>query len=67
MLFVENFIALFTESAPYLLLGMLIAGVINQLLPKEWVEKTLGKNNSVLTAALLGAPLPLCSCWPHYV
>ncbi|MDU0353797.1 SO_0444 family Cu/Zn efflux transporter [Paraglaciecola aquimarina] len=58
----SNFVDLFTESAPFLLLGMLMAGVINQLVPKTWIDKTLGSNKSVTTAALIGAPLPLCSC-----
>lgn len=62
MLFLQNFIALFVESAPFLLLGMLIAGVINQLVPKKWINNTLGKKNAVFTAAFIGAPLPLCSC-----
>ncbi|MEP0354308.1 SO_0444 family Cu/Zn efflux transporter [Paraglaciecola sp.] len=62
MQLLSNFILLFVESAPYLLLGMLIAGVINQLVPKNWIEKTLGKKGSVVNAAVIGAPLPLCSC-----
>lgn len=57
-----NFILIFTESAPFLLLGMFIAGMINQWIPRTWVEKTLGGKNSILNAALIGAPLPLCSC-----
>ena len=58
----SNFVLLFTESAPFLLLGMFIAGMINQWIPRTWVEKTLGGKSSILTAALIGAPLPLCSC-----
>jgi uncharacterized membrane protein YraQ (UPF0718 family) len=58
----SNFVLLFTESAPFLLLGMFIAGMINQWIPRTWVEKTLGSKSSILTAALIGAPLPLCSC-----
>jgi uncharacterized membrane protein YraQ (UPF0718 family) len=58
----SNFVLLFTESAPFLLLGMFIAGMINQWVPRSWVEKTLGSKSSILTAALIGAPLPLCSC-----
>ena len=58
----SNFVLLFTESAPFLLLGMFIAGMINQWIPRVWVEKTLGGKSSILTAALIGAPLPLCSC-----
>lgn len=60
--FFNNFVLLFTESAPFLLLGMLIAGMINQWIPRTWVEKTLGGKSSILNAALIGAPLPLCSC-----
>ncbi|BCE02412.1 SO_0444 family Cu/Zn efflux transporter [Marinicellulosiphila megalodicopiae] len=59
---VQNFYHIFTESAPFLLLGMLIAGMINQLIPKKWIENTLGTNHSIITAAFIGAPLPLCSC-----
>ena len=62
MQLLSNFVLLFTESAPFLLLGMLIAGMINQWVPRTWVEKTLGSKGSILTAALIGAPLPLCSC-----
>ncbi len=62
MEFIHNFILLFTESAPFLLLGLLLAGIIRQLIPDKWITRTLGKNSSVVTAALIGTPLPLCSC-----
>jgi len=60
--FIINFIQLFTESAPFLLLGLLLAGIIRLLVPDKWITKTLGENSSVVTAALIGTPLPLCSC-----
>jgi uncharacterized membrane protein YraQ (UPF0718 family)/copper chaperone CopZ len=52
------------EMSPYLLLGFLIAGVLYVYFPKEKVSKYLGRNNfkSTLNAALIGVPLPLCSC-----
>ncbi len=62
MALLNNFILLFVESAPFLLSGMLIAGLINQMVPKDWVFKTLGGKGSVINAAVIGAPLPLCSC-----
>ena len=62
MEFLNNFIMLFTESAPFLLLGLLLAGVIRLLIPDKWITKYLGKNSSVVTAALIGTPMPLCSC-----
>ena len=60
----ENFIELFVESAPWLILGLLIAGFMKWLVPMEMLNKQLGKNNitSVIKAAFIGAPLPLCSC-----
>ena len=58
----KNFMLLFIESAPFLLIGMLLAGIIRQMVPDKWINKTLGKNSSVLTAAVIGTPLPLCSC-----
>ncbi len=50
--------------SPYLLLGFLIAGVLHVFVPKRFYAKYLSRDNkwSVLWAALLGVPLPLCSC-----
>lgn len=55
---------LVVESAPWLLLGYFIAGVIKQVIPNEWVQKQLAKPGllSITKGALIGAPLPLCSC-----
>lgn len=62
--FLQNFLAVFMESAPWLLLGLLVAGIIKAFIPPALLAKHLGKNNavSVIKAALFGAPLPLCSC-----
>jgi len=59
-----NFLALFTESAPWLLLGLFMAGVMKYLLPVGLLERHMAKDDvsSVTKAALIGAPLPLCSC-----
>lgn len=64
ILVIEHFLDLFIESSPWLLLGLLIAGVIKSFVPSDFLAKHLGKNNysSVFKAALFGAPLPLCSC-----
>ncbi len=56
---------LFYDSAPYFLVGFLIAGVLNATLVKrQWLVRFLGegRRGSVFWAALIGAPLPLCSC-----
>ncbi|MGB0893065.1 MAG: SO_0444 family Cu/Zn efflux transporter [Parashewanella sp.] len=61
---VENFLELFLESAPWLLLGLVIAGLLKMFVPLEWMNKQLGGYGfkTVVKAALFGAPLPLCSC-----
>ena len=60
----QNFLALFMESAPWLLLGLLVAGVMHELVPVSFLEKHMGSASfgSISKAAVIGAPLPLCSC-----
>ncbi|MGP1719433.1 SO_0444 family Cu/Zn efflux transporter [Shewanella frigidimarina] len=59
-----NFLHLFLESAPWLLLGLVLAGLLKVFVPMAWMQKQLGGHGmkTVVKAALLGAPLPLCSC-----
>lgn len=62
--FLSNFAALFQESAPWLLLGLLVAGIVNLLVPIDLLKKHMGERSlfSIVKAAIIGAPLPLCSC-----
>jgi len=61
--FIKNFIELSAEASPWLLLGLLIAGLMKAWVPSKILSKHLGKGKSaVVKAALIGAPLPLCSC-----
>lgn len=55
---------LLNEMAPYLLLGFLLAGVMHVYVPGTLYRKYLSHRNmkSVVNAAFLGVPLPLCSC-----
>ena len=62
--FFNALLAVINAMSPYLLLGFLIAGILHVFVPKKFYAKYLSRNNklSVLWAALLGVPLPLCSC-----
>ena len=64
VLFLQNFWLVIVEAAPWLLFGFFLAGVINQFTSQQWITQYLGAkgSKSVIRAALLGAPLPLCSC-----
>ncbi|NRB40290.1 MAG: SO_0444 family Cu/Zn efflux transporter [Pseudomonadales bacterium] len=59
-----NFWHLFLASAPWLLLGFTIAGLIKTLIPEGWLNRHLGQTGwwSTVQAAFIGAPMPLCSC-----
>ena len=52
------------EAAPWLLLGFLFAGLLKVFIPSEVILRYIGGGNirSILTATLVGIPLPLCSC-----
>jgi uncharacterized membrane protein YraQ (UPF0718 family)/copper chaperone CopZ len=55
---------LLQEMAPWLLLGLIFAGLLKVYFPQKHIDKYLGKSNfkSSLNASLLGIPMPLCSC-----
>ncbi|MEQ3513283.1 SO_0444 family Cu/Zn efflux transporter [Pseudoalteromonas sp. BZB3] len=64
MTLLSNFWSLFLVSAPWLMLGLLLAGLLNIFIPKNFLQKHLGKEGvwTTIKAALIGAPMPLCSC-----
>jgi len=55
---------LLQEMAPWLLFGLVFAGLLKVYFPQKHIDKYLGKSNfkSALNASLLGVPMPLCSC-----
>lgn len=56
--------ALFAEAAPFLLAGLAVSGLLAGTFRRARVERLLGGPGlaPVARAALLGIPLPLCSC-----
>ena len=62
--FVRQFLWAFTASAPYFLIGLLAAGILRVFVPDSLLVRWLGgsRRRGVLTASLLGVPLPICSC-----
>ena len=58
-----NFLALSAEASPWLLLGLLIAGLMKSWVPTKILSQHLGEGKlAIVKAAIIGAPLPLCSC-----
>ncbi len=62
--FLKDFVSILAEMSPYLLLGFFFAGLLYAFMPREKIEKYFsGKPlRSSFMSALLGVPLPLCSC-----
>ncbi len=55
---------LLLESSPYVLFGLLVAGLLRVFLSPASVARHFGQGRflSVFKASLLGVPIPLCSC-----
>lgn len=52
------------EMAPYILLGFLVAGIMHAFVPAGTMNRHLAGRGvgPVVKAAMIGVPLPLCSC-----
>ena len=63
-LFLKNIYLLLSAMSLYILIGLILAGILKQIIPNDFVSKHLGKNStlSVIKATLFGIPLPVCSC-----
>lgn len=62
--FLDNTLTLFLDAAPWLVLGLFAAGLIKAWVPDNLINRWLGGEGvwPITKAALIGAPLPLCSC-----
>jgi len=51
-------------AAPWLLLGLFVAGLVHALIPPQALRRWVGGRGfgGIARAAVIGAPLPLCSC-----
>jgi uncharacterized membrane protein YraQ (UPF0718 family)/copper chaperone CopZ len=62
--FLKENLWLIGEMSPYLVLGFFFAGLLNAFVPRKMVARHLGGETigSAIRAAVIGVPLPLCSC-----
>jgi len=56
--------SMLNDAGIYVIFGILAAGLVHVLVSREWLTRHLGGAGygTVLKAAVVGAPLPLCSC-----
>ncbi len=65
---IENYLnvlwQILLELSPALLAGLFLAGLLRVFLPNSLIHAHLSQNTlgSVIRAALIGVPMPLCSC-----
>lgn len=64
MILLDSLLYMLNEMSPYILLGFLIAGLMHAFVPQRTMARHLAGRDlrSVVKAAALGVPLPLCSC-----
>ncbi len=60
----NSLLYILNEMSPYILLGFLIAGLLHAFISQQTMARHLsgGGWKAVVKSALLGIPLPLCSC-----
>ncbi len=64
MNFFDSLLYMLNEMSPYILLGFFIAGLLHAFVSRETFARHLSGRSlgTVVKAALIGVPLPLCSC-----
>lgn len=64
MIIFQEIISISLTAAPWLLLGLFAAGMIKGLVSEEFLKRWLSGSGlwAVSRAAVVGVPLPLCSC-----
>lgn len=64
MEYFNELLSILNEMSPYLILGFFISGLLHVYVPRSIYSRFLHRKGfrSVLGAAALGVPLPLCSC-----
>lgn len=62
--FVLNFLSIVWEALPFIILGAVIAGILEELLPQQALSKLLPKHflPAVLIGGALGLIFPMCEC-----
>lgn len=61
---IDSLLYMMAQMAPYVLLGFFIAGLMHAFVPRTMMVRHFSSSGfkSVFKSALIGVPLPLCSC-----
>jgi uncharacterized membrane protein YraQ (UPF0718 family) len=65
---IKNFIVTFTsilyEAMPFIVLGAVIAGILEELVPQQWIAKIIPRSRvlAIAIGGFLGILFPMCEC-----
>src|SRR5471030_223257 len=62
--FLKDFSSILWEAFPFVVLGALIAGILEEVVPQQAIARIVPKNKflAVSLGALLGLVFPMCEC-----
>jgi hypothetical protein len=62
--FVKMFVSIIWEAFPFVVLGAIIAGVLEEMVPQQAISKLIPKNPflAVCIGGVLGLAFPMCEC-----
>src|SRR5262249_9317347 len=62
--FIIDFLSVFFEAMPFIVLGALISGILEELVPQQFFARVVPKNRflAIGMSALLGLVFPMCEC-----
>jgi uncharacterized membrane protein YraQ (UPF0718 family) len=64
VLFLGRFLSIFYEAMPFIVLGAVISGFLEELVPQRFITNLIPRNHTLAIAlsALLGLVFPMCEC-----
>jgi uncharacterized membrane protein YraQ (UPF0718 family) len=64
VLFLGRFLSILYEAMPFIVLGAVIAGFLEELVPQHMVSRFIPKNHvlAIILSSLLGLVFPMCEC-----
>ncbi len=62
--FVTQFASIVYEAMPFIVLGAVIAGFLEEFVPQRLITRIMPRNHvwAILAGGLLGLPFPMCEC-----
>ncbi len=62
--FLVNFTSIVYEAMPFIILGAILAGIMEEMVPARWIARIVPRNRflSIAMGGVLGLIFPMCEC-----